>query len=110
MLASTDENLPGKIPPRRASLSQLVRRSLLHQVTVLLAPRNPQLWEVDYPFRNNGKPFAEVRVVVDSALLVAEIRSGLHIWGINVLVALVVSAFLAAMVSRIRFLRTPESS
>ena len=47
---------------------------------------------------------------MDSALLVQEIRFGLRTAGIIVLVALVLSALLAAMVSRIRFLRTAESS
>jgi hypothetical protein len=70
-----DENLPGTFLPRRASISQLVGRSFLHQMKVLLAParrpdKNPQLFEVEYPFRNGDKqPFGEVRVIVDPALL-----------------------------------------
>lgn len=110
VLASTDESLPGKVMPRRASLSQLAGRSFLHQMRVLLVPKRPQLWEVEYAFINDSKPFGEVRVVVDSALLVLEIRSSLRTEGIIVLVALVVSALLAAMVSGITFLRTAESS
>lgn len=110
VLASTDVDKQGTFMPRRASLSQLVRRSFLHQMTVLLAPKNPQLFEHDYGFTNGNKPFGEVRVVVDSGLLVEEIQNGLRKGGIFVLVALVVSALLAAMVSGIRFLRTAESS
>ena len=106
VLASTDENLRGKILLRRASLSQLVGRSFLHQIKVLLVPtrrtdKNPQLFEHEYAFINDTKPFGEVRVVVDSALLVREIRTGLRTGGIIVLVALVVSALLAAFVSGI---------
>src|SRR5215831_88641 len=106
VLASTDENLRGKPLQRRASLSQLVGRSFLHQIKVLLVPtrrtvKNPQLFEHVYAFSNDTKPFGEVRVIVDSALLVQEIRSGLRTGEIIVLVALVVSALLAAIVSGI---------
>jgi len=106
VLASTDENLRGKPLQRRASLSQLVGRSFLHQIKVLLVPtrrtvKNPQLFEHVYAFSNDTKPFGEVRVIVDSALLVQEIRSGLRTGAIIVLVALVVSALLAAIVSGI---------
>jgi len=106
VLASTDENLPGTLRPRKASLSQLVGRSFLHQIKVLLVPtrrtvKNPQLFEHDYAFSNDDKPFGEVRVIVDAALLLKEIRYGLRIGAIIVLVALVVSALLAAIVSGI---------
>jgi PAS domain S-box-containing protein len=106
VLTSTDENKQGTFLPRRTALSQLVGRSFLHQAKVLLVPtrrteKNPQLFEYDYPFVNGKEPFGEVRVVVDSALLVQEIRFGLRTGGIIVLVALVVSALLAAIVSGI---------
>jgi len=111
VLASTDENLPGTFLPRRASLSLLVGRSFLHQMKVLLVPTrrspsdtNPKLFDVYYPFRNgDNQPFGEVRVIVDSALLVHEIQSRLRIGGVFVLVALVTSALLAAIVSGITF-------
>ena len=106
VLASTDENRLGKVFPDRNSLSQLVGRSFLHQMRVLLVPttrtdQNSHLFEHDYRFSNGRKPFGEVRVVVDSALLVQEIRKDLRIGGVIVLVALVVSALLAAVVSGI---------
>jgi PAS domain S-box-containing protein len=106
VLASTDENLQGKFLPHRASLSQLVGRSFLHQIKVLLVPtrrtvKNPQLFEHGYSFINDNKPFGEVRVIVDSALLVHSIQEGLRTGGAIVLVALVVSALLAALVSGI---------
>src|SRR6266571_2794298 len=106
VLASTDENLQGKFLPHRASLSQLVGRSFLHQIKVLLVPtrrtvKNPQLFEHGYSFINDNKPFGEVRVIVDSALLVQSIQEGLRTGGIIVLVALVVSALLAALVTGI---------
>lgn len=110
VLASTDKNLPGTFLPRRVSLSVLARRNFLHQMKVLLAPGKPQLFEVEYPFIHESKPFGEVRVVVDSALLVHEIRSRLRIGGIIVLVVILASTLLAAMLSGIGLLRTAESS
>lgn len=106
VLASTDENLPGKFLARRASLSELVGRNFLHQIKVLLVPtrrtvKNPRLFEHDYYFENDNKPFGQVRVVVDAGLLVGEIQDGLRRGGGIVLVALVLSALLAAIVSGI---------
>jgi PAS domain S-box-containing protein len=106
VLASSDPNLPGAFLARRTPISQLETRSFLHQVGVLLralrgANKGPQLFEVEYPFDNGEKPFGEVRVVVDSALLLKEIQSSLSAAEVIVLAALVLSALLAALVSRI---------
>jgi PAS domain S-box-containing protein len=106
VLASSDPNLPGAFLARRTAISQLETRSFLHQVGVLLralrgANKGPQLFEVDYPFSiNHGKAFGEVRVVVDSALLLKEIQSSLSTAKVVVLAALALSALLAALVSR----------
>lgn len=109
VLASTEENHLGKFLPRKASLSQLVGRSPLHQVKVLLlGPRSPKLFEVAYPFSNDKKPFGEVRVIVDSALLIQEIRVKLITEGIIALVVLVVSVLLITITSGI--LKTTDAS
>ncbi len=97
VLASTDEDLPGTFLPRRTPLSQLVGRNFLHQMKVLFGPS--RVFEFDYPFRNGNQPFGEVRVAVDSGLLLKEIQSGLRTGGTIVFVALVISALLAAIVS-----------
>jgi PAS domain S-box-containing protein len=104
VLASTDPNLPGTFLPRRTTLSRLAGRNFLHQMRVLFvlpkrSARNTQLFEHDYPFVNGDKPFGEVRVIVDSALLVHAVQTGLRTGAVIVLVALVVSASLAAFVS-----------
>ncbi len=114
VLASSDPNLPGAFLAHRTPISQLEARSFLHQVGVLFralrgASKGPQLFEVEYPFRlingdkpfNGGKPFGEVRVVVDSALLLKEIQSSLRTGEVVVLAALILSALLAAFVSGI---------
>ena len=107
VLASSDPNLPGAFLARRTPISQLEARSFLHQVGVLLrtlrgAYKGPQLFEVEYAFnKGENKPFGEVRVIVDSALLLKEIQSSLRTAEVVVLAALVLSALLAALVSRI---------
>ena len=114
VLASSDPNLPGAFLAHRTPISQLEARSFLHQVGVLLralrgANKGPQLFEVEYAFLlknadkplNGGRPFGEVRVVVDSALLLREIQSSVQTDEVIVLAALALSALLAALVSRI---------
>ncbi len=97
VLISNDESLPGKIQARRPPLSQLVQSGFVHQVKVLRGPS--QIYELDYPFNMAGKPFGEVRVVLSSGLLLNEIAPSLKTSGTIVLVALVISALLAAVVS-----------
>ena len=97
VMASTDENLPGKYLPRRTPLSQLVQRNFLHQVKVLAGPS--KLFELDYPFNKGSKPFGEVRVVLNAGLLLNEISPSLWTSGTIALLAVVVSTLLAAIVS-----------
>lgn len=99
VLASTDDDLPGSFLPHRTPISQLVDRNFLHQVKVLLGPS--KRFEIDYPFSNGNEPFGEVRVAIDSSLLLGEIGSGLRTGVAVVLLALVLSALLAAIVSGI---------
>jgi PAS domain S-box-containing protein len=96
-MVSTDENLPGKLLPKRTPLSQLVQRNFLHQVKVLSGPS--KLFELDYPFKKGGKPFGEVRVVLNADLLLNEISPSLWTSGTIALLAVVVSTLLAAIVS-----------
>jgi PAS domain S-box-containing protein len=97
VLISTDETLPGKFLPRRTPLSQLVQRNFLHQVKVLAGPS--KVFELDYPFSKGGQPFGEVRVALDSGILLKEIEPSLRTSATFVLVALVISTLLAAIVS-----------
>ena len=98
VLVSTDENLQGKFLPRRTPLSQLVQRNFLHQVKVLAGPS--KVFELDFPFSKGGQPFGEVRVALDSGILLKEIEPSLRTSATIVLVALVISTLLAAIVSR----------
>ena len=100
VLSSTDEKLPGRFLPRRTALSQLAERGFIHEVKVLAGPGRQ--YEYDFPFSSQtGEPFGEVRVVVDSGLLLAtEIAPSLRKFGTIVLLALIFSTLLAAVVSR----------
>jgi len=97
VLVSTDENLPGSFLPRRAPLSQLVRRSFLHQVRVLAEPS--RVFELDFPFSNGNKPFGEVRVALSSGFLLNDIEPSLRTSATFVVIALVISTLVAAIVS-----------
>jgi len=98
VLISTDENMPGRFVPRKTPLSQLVQRNFFHQVKVLAGPS--KVFELDYAFSKGGQPFGEVRVALDSGILLKEIEPSLRTSGTIVLVALVISTLLAAIVSR----------
>jgi PAS domain S-box-containing protein len=97
VLVSTDEFLPGKILPHRLPLSQLTRSSTIHQVKVLAGPS--KIYEFDFPFNINRRPFGEVRVAISSGLLLSDILPSVRKFATIVLVALVISTVLAAVVS-----------
>src|SRR6266699_93129 len=98
VLVSTDENLPGSFLPRRTPLSQLVQRNFLHQVKVLSGPS--RVFELDFPFSNEHRPYGEVRVTLNAGLLLNEISPSLWTSGTIAFLAVVVSTLLAAIVSR----------
>jgi PAS domain S-box-containing protein len=97
VLISTDESLQGNFLPRRMPLSQLTQRGSLHQVKALAGPA--KIYELDFPFTKSGEPFGEVRVAVSSALLLVDILPNVKKFGTIALLALVISAGLAAVVS-----------
>jgi len=97
VLISTDEDLQGKFLPRRTPLSQLVQRNFLHQVKVLAGPS--KVFELDFAFSKGRQPFGEVRVALDSGILLKEIEPSLRTSATFVLVALVISTLLVAIVS-----------
>ena len=97
VLISSDKTLPGKFLARRPPLSQLLERGFFHQIKVLRGAS--RIYEVEYPFNLGGKPFGEVRVVLSSGFLLKEILPVFVSSGTIVLLALIISALLAALVS-----------
>jgi PAS domain S-box-containing protein len=98
VLISSDKNLQGTFLARRTPMTQLVQRGLLHQVKVLRGAS--RLYEHDFRFDLDNKPFGEVRIVLASGFILDEIKDGLLRAGTIVLVALIISTLLAAVVSR----------
>src|SRR5208283_3585587 len=97
VLVSSDPRLEGKIMPRRPPLSKLVQSPIVRQIRILAG--TPQVYEVEYPFNVRKQPFGEVRVAVQTGLLLKDIEAQLRQWITIVLVALVLSTVLAAVVS-----------
>src|SRR6201987_4592487 len=96
-LVSSDPSLVGKLALRKPPFSQLVQSSFVRQVGALA--EKTRIYEVDYPFKLRGNPFGEVRIAVSTALLLSDIRPRLQRWGSIAVLALVLSTFLAAVVS-----------
>jgi PAS domain S-box-containing protein len=97
VLVSSDAALLGKTALRKPPFSQLVQSSFVRQVRALA--ERARIYEVDYPFKLRGNPFGEVRIAVSTALLFNDIKPRLQRWGTIALLALVLSTFLAAVVS-----------
>ena len=97
VLVSSDPSLVGKTALRKPPFSQLVQSSFVRQVRALA--ETARIYEVDYPFKLRGNPFGEVRIAVSTALLLSDIRPRLQRWGSIAVLALVLSTFLAAVVS-----------
>jgi PAS domain S-box-containing protein len=97
VLISSDPRLVGKTALRRPPLSQLVRSSFVRQVRIL--NEAPQVYEVEYPFKLRGEPFGEVRIAVSTGFLLDDIKPRLNRWSRIALLGLIISTFLAAVVS-----------
>ena len=97
VIVSSDPALAGKLVPKRPPFNHLVQSPFVRQVRILAEPEH--IYEVDYPFTLRGMPFGDVRVAVSTALLWNDIKPRLERWGSIALLALVLSTFLAAVVS-----------
>src|SRR5450432_822530 len=97
VLVSSDPGAPGKPEPKRPPFAQLVQSPFVRQVRILA--EQAHVYEVDYPFKLRGTPFAEVRVAVSTGLLLDDIKPRLRRWITLAALALVLSTVLAAVVS-----------
>src|SRR5271167_1401478 len=73
VLVSSDNSLAGKMALRRPPFSQLVQSPFVRQVRILA--EKAHVYEVDLPFNIRKIPFGEVRVAVETSLLLANIIS-----------------------------------
>jgi len=97
VLVSSDPLDVGKIMMKRPPLLWLVQSPIVRQIRILASPG--QVYEVEYPFNVKKQPFGEVRVAVQTGLLLQDIRPQFRQWIAIALLALVLSTFLAAVVS-----------
>jgi len=97
VLVSSDPSQAGKVVPRRQPLSKLVQSAIVRQIRILAGP--PQVYEVEYPFKVRTQPFGEVRVAVQTGLLLKNLEAQLRQWITIAFVALVLSTLLAAVVA-----------
>jgi len=97
VLVSSDTSGNGKIVGRRPPLSRLVQSPVVRQVRILLG--QPQVYEVEFPFNVRGQAFGEVRVVVSTRLFLEDLKPTMRRWITIAILALVLSAILAAVVS-----------
>src|ERR1700741_119352 len=97
VICPSDPAVAGKLVPKRPPFNYLVQSPFVRQVRILAEPEH--IYEVDYPFTLRGMPFGDVRVAVSTALLWNDINPRLERWGSIALLALVLSTFLAAVVS-----------
>lgn len=98
VLVSSDPSQVGKFVPRRQPLSKLVQSPIVRQIRILAGP--PQVYEVEYPFKvKTQQPFGEVRVAVQTGLLLKNLEAQLRQWITIAFVALVLSTLLAAVVA-----------
>ena len=97
VLVSSDPAEEGKVMPRRPPLSRLLQSPIVRQVKILLG--TPQVYEVEFPFKVRSQAFGEVRVAVQTGLLLKNIEAQLRQWVMIAGLALVLSTVLAAVVS-----------
>ena len=98
VLVSSDPSQEGKIVPRRPPLSRLVQSPIVRQIRILAGP--PQVYEVEYPFKvRTFSPFGEIRVAVQTGLLLKNVETQLRQWITIAALGLVLATVLAAVVS-----------
>jgi PAS domain S-box-containing protein len=100
---ASDASLPEQRALDHPPLAQFVRSSFIEQLRVIYGP--PQAYEVAYPFQigtpGQQTPFGEIRVAIQTGLLANEITPALRSAGLLAIVSVLLSAFLAALVSNL---------
>jgi len=98
-LVSSDPEQAGHLRLPRARLDTLMQFDFLEQLRVLYGP--PRIYEISLPFNLGTRPFGEIRVGLNTALLRHEISPTLQAATQFALVGVLVSALLAAFISSI---------
>jgi PAS domain S-box-containing protein len=100
VLISSDAGLRGQKLATRPDISSLVRKQgFFQQLRTLYGP--PQVYEYQYPFDLNQSKFGVIRIGMSSALIRDEISPSLEKAGYYALGAVLLSTFLAFLVTRV---------
>lgn len=97
VLVSSDSSLRGEKVAKRPTVSDLVHAGFFQQLRTLYGP--PQVYESSLPFNLGSGPFGDIRIGLSSALIRDEISPALISAGYYALGAVVLSTFLAFIVS-----------
>ncbi len=100
VLISSDASLAGGKLARRTPLAILLEGSVWQQIQSVYGP--PQVFEIQQPFNiGGGELFGHVRVAISTSLLREKLRREIPQTALLALGAVVISTFLAAVVSHI---------
>src|ERR1700741_2618904 len=100
VLISSDSGLRGQKLAARPDISSLVRKQgFFQQLRTLYGP--PQVYEYRYPFDLNQSKFGDIRIGMSSALIRDEISPSLKKAGYYALGSVLLSTFLAFLVTRV---------
>ena len=98
VLVSSDAALRGEKIAQRPPVDAIVHGGFFEQIRTLSGP--PQVYEDSLPFILNTEPFGDIRIGLSSSLIRSEILPSLRSAGYYALGAVLLSTFLAFVVSR----------
>src|SRR5579863_5614751 len=99
VLVSSDASLRGQKMAARPSVASFVHAGFFQQLRTLYGP--PQVYEDSLAFNLGPGPFGDIRIGLSSALIRDEISPSLLSAGWYALASVLISTFLAAVVSRV---------
>jgi len=98
-LVSSDATMPGRAPEKRMALAQMAQAGFFQQIKILYGAT--RILELDLPFNLGGKPFGEIRVSLNTALMRRDIDPTLRTAGVAVAIVVLSFTLLAAIVSHV---------
>src|ERR1700735_552761 len=98
VLVSSDAALRGEKIAQRPPVDAIVRGGFFEQIRTLSGP--PQVYEDSLPFILGSEPFGDIRIGLSSSLIRSEILPSLRSAGYYALGSVLISTFLAFVVSR----------
>jgi len=98
-LVSSDATMPGRAPERRMPLARMAEAGFFEQMKILYGAT--RILELDLPFNLAGRPFGEIRVSLNTALMKQNIDPTLRTATLAVVVVVLSFTLLAGLVSHV---------